>query len=88
MGIFEKVFYNMLSEDITTDVLATGFRDVDDLTAGDDYAENDDRIPYIYGPNSNTKKNKKKKKHDVFRRPDVVNYATGEVSNESTKTKR
>ena len=89
MGLFQKVFYNMLSEDVTTDVLASGTRDVNQLTATDDFAEGDDRIPFIYGPdNTKKKKNKKKKNADVFRRPDVVNYSNGKINNESAKTKR
>lgn len=89
MGLFEKVFYNMLSEDVTTDVLASGTRDVNQLTASDDYAEGDDRIPFIYGPdNKKKKKNKKKNDVDVFRRPDVVSYSSGKVNNESAKAKR
>jgi len=89
MGLFQKVFYNMLSEDVTTDVLASGTRDVNQLIATDDFAEDDDRIPFIYGPDDKKKKkNNKKKNADVFRRPDVVNYSTGRVNSESAKTKR
>lgn len=87
MGLFEKAFYNKLTEDVTTDVLAAGTRDVNQLTNTDDYATEDDRIPFIYGP-KNKKKKKKKTTANVFQRPDVVSYASGKVNHESTETKR
>lgn len=86
MGLFKKVFYNILSEDITTDVLAAGTRDVNQLTATDDFAEGDNRLPFIYGPNNSEQQNKKNE--DVFRRPDIVSYSTGKITNEPAKTKR
>ena len=89
MGLFEKVFYNKLLEDITTDVLSQGAASDSVLTNTDDYAEDDFRKPYIYGPdNKNNKKKKKKNKQQVFQRPEIVSYASGRVTNEQTETKR
>lgn len=89
MGLFEKVFYNKLLEDITTDVLSQGTASDSVLTNTDDYAENDYRKPYIYGPNNKSKKKKKKKnEQQAFQRPDIVSYASGRVTNEQTETKR
>lgn len=87
MGIFKKVFYNILSEDITTSVLTSNPGTVDQLQATDGFATEDDRIPYVYGPNSNKKK-KNRKKANVFQRPEIVSYATGKIINEPAKAKR